>query len=42
MAGCRLMWPDDCRRWLPVWLPLDLEDLISLSLSQHAFAKSAR
>jgi hypothetical protein len=21
MAGCRLMWPDACRRWLPVWLP---------------------
>ena len=21
MAGCRLMWPDVCRRWLPVWLP---------------------
>jgi hypothetical protein len=21
MAGCRLMWPDTCRRWLPVWLP---------------------
>ena len=21
MAGCRLTWPDGCRRWLPVWLP---------------------
>jgi hypothetical protein len=21
MAGCRLAWPDACRRWLPVWLP---------------------
>jgi hypothetical protein len=21
MAGCRLVWPDVCRRWLPVWLP---------------------
>ena len=21
MARCRLMWPDVCRRWLPVWLP---------------------
>src|SRR5262249_5289853 len=21
MAGCRLMSPDVCRRWLPVWLP---------------------
>ena len=21
MAGCRLAWPDTCRRWLPVWLP---------------------
>ena len=20
MAGCRLAWPDACRRWLPVWL----------------------
>lgn len=20
MAGCCLMWPDACRRWLPVWL----------------------
>ena len=23
MAGCRPMWPDVCRRWLPVWLPLN-------------------
>src|SRR5215831_11594902 len=22
MAGCRLMSPDACRRWLPVWLPI--------------------
>jgi len=22
MADCRLAWPDVCRRWLPVWLPL--------------------
>jgi hypothetical protein len=21
MAGCCLMWPEFCRRWLPVWLP---------------------
>jgi hypothetical protein len=21
LASCRLMWPDVCRRWLPVWLP---------------------
>jgi hypothetical protein len=21
VAGCRLMWPDICGRWLPVWLP---------------------
>jgi hypothetical protein len=21
VAGCRLMWPDACQRWLPVWLP---------------------
>jgi hypothetical protein len=21
MARCRLVWPDVCRRWLPVWLP---------------------
>src|SRR5262245_6319607 len=21
MAGCRLMWPGVCGRWLPVWLP---------------------
>jgi hypothetical protein len=21
MARCRLMWPEVCRRWLPVWLP---------------------
>ena len=21
VADCRLMWPDACRRWLPVWLP---------------------
>ena len=21
MAGCCLMWPELCRRWLPVWLP---------------------
>jgi hypothetical protein len=21
MAGCRLVWPGACRRWLPVWLP---------------------
>jgi hypothetical protein len=21
IARCRLTWPDDCRRWLPVWLP---------------------
>jgi hypothetical protein len=21
VAGCRLVWPDACRRWLPVWLP---------------------
>ena len=21
MAGCRLAWPNACRRWLPVWLP---------------------
>jgi hypothetical protein len=21
MAGCGLVWPDACGRWLPVWLP---------------------
>ena len=21
LAGCRLMWPEVCGRWLPVWLP---------------------
>ena len=21
VAGCRLMWPDACQHWLPVWLP---------------------
>jgi hypothetical protein len=26
MAGCRLVWPDICRRWLPVWLPAGLPD----------------
>jgi hypothetical protein len=25
MAGCRLMWPHICRRWLPVWLPESTE-----------------
>ena len=42
MAGCRVMWPDTCRRWLPVWPPLEVEDLISPRLSQHAFAKRVR
>ena len=23
MAGCRVTWPNACRRWLPVWLPRD-------------------
>jgi hypothetical protein len=25
VAGCRLMWPDICGRWLPVWLPESTE-----------------
>ena len=41
MAGCRLMSPDICRRWLPVWLPLELEDMISLSV-EPARVRQAR
>src|SRR5215472_15587772 len=22
VADCRLLWPDICRRWLPVWRPI--------------------
>jgi hypothetical protein len=25
VAGCRLVWPDMCGRWLPVWLPESTE-----------------
>jgi len=42
MAGCRLMWPDTCRRWIPARLPVEPEDLMSLSVEQHAFAKRVR
>ena len=41
VAGCRLMWPNTCRRWLPVWLPLELEDLISLSVEPARVSPSA-
>src|SRR6478752_522364 len=27
MARCRLVWPDVCRCWLPVWLPIPLAQL---------------
>jgi hypothetical protein len=42
MAGCRLMWPDDCRRWLAVWLALELEDLISLPVARSAAGHELR
>src|SRR5215469_13941264 len=41
MAGCRLAWPDICGRWLPVWLPLELADPISLS-AEPARVRQAR
>ena len=41
MAGCRLTSPDICGRWLPVWLPLELEDPISLS-AEPARVRQAR
>jgi hypothetical protein len=41
MAGCRVMWPDTCRRWLPVWLPLELEDLISLSVEPSTRSRAS-
>src|SRR6266702_3234329 len=33
MAGCRLLWPDVCRRWLPVWLSISLAPLTFDTLS---------
>jgi hypothetical protein len=41
MAGCRLAWPDICGRCLPVWLPLELEDLTSPS-AEPARVRQAR
>jgi hypothetical protein len=39
MAGCRLMWPDVCRRWLPVWLP----NLVSAAnVRPHEYAAGPR
>ena len=29
MVGCRLMWPDICRRWLRVWLPESTEGAVA-------------
>jgi hypothetical protein len=31
MAGCRLVWPNACRRWLPIWLP----DIVSPANGWH-------
>jgi hypothetical protein len=36
MAGCRLMWPDVCRHWLPLWLPIPLAPLTFSALAAHS------